>query len=102
MTKAERRDWVYNRYKNSSCTSVERFYASCSDTKLIAECTIKRGMTNDDGTRYRIVGGNCFHFQCAYCFQSIKTGKWYLKYITKGTETDYELTEEEVNELHLR
>lgn len=101
MTKAERRNWIYNRYKKAQCHLVTQYYKSCSPLKLAVDNRIRHEMEQVDGTRYRIVSGNCFHFTCAYCFQSLKTGKWYLKYITKYSETDYELTEEEVNELHL-
>ena len=101
MTKAERRNWIYNRYKCAVCMSLESFYKSCSEAKLTAERIIKSRMIDAKGTRYHIVSGNSMHFTCAYCFFNSDTGKWYLRYITKYTETDYELTKEEVNELHL-
>lgn len=101
MTKAERRNWIYNRYKCAVCTSLESFYASCSEAKLAAEGIIKSKMIDDKGTRYRIVSGGWMYFTCAYCFFNSDTGKWYLRYITKYSVTDYELTKEEVNELHL-
>ena len=101
MTKAERRNWIYNRYKRAVCASLESFYKSCSEAKLTAENIIKRRMLDDKGTRYRIVSGNSMRFTCAYCFFNSDTGKWYLRYITIYSVTDYELTREEVNELHL-
>lgn len=101
MTKAERRNWIYSRYKCAVCTSVESFYKTCSKDKLAAEHIIKSRMIDDKGKRYRIVSGNSFYFTCAYCFFNSDTDKWYLRYITTYSEIDYELTKEEVNELHL-
>lgn len=101
MTKAERRNWIYNCYKCAVCTSLESFYKSCSEAKLAAERIIKSRMLDDKGTRYRIVSGDRMRFTCAYCFFNSDTGKWYLRYITIYSVTDYELTKEEVNELHL-
>lgn len=101
MTKAERRNWIYNRYKCAVCTSLESFYRSCSEAKLAAEGIIKSKMIDDKGTRYRIVSGGWMYFTCAYCFFNSDTGKWYLRYFTRYSVTDYELTTEEVNELHL-
>lgn len=101
MTKAERRNWIYNNYKCAVCTSLESFYKSCSEYKLATERIIKNRMLDDKGTRYRIVSGNNIRFSCAYCFFNSDTGKWYLRYFTIYSVTDYELTKEEVNELHL-
>ena len=101
MTKAERRNRIYNCYKCAVHASVRSFYKSCSEAKLAAERIIKSRMIDDKGTRYRIVLGNCTQFTCAYCFFNSDTGKWYLRYITMYSVTDYELTMEEVNELHL-
>lgn len=102
MTKEQKRDWVYNRYKQSQYNSVKQYYkTSCSPLKIAAENNIISAMEQMGGKRYRIVSGRCQYFTCAYCFFNSDTGKWYLRYITKYSVTDYELTEEEVNELHL-
>lgn len=102
MTKAQKRDWVYHKYKQSPYHMITQFYKSWSPSKIVIDNRIRRAMEQVGGKRYRIVGGNSFSFICAYCFFNFDTGKWYLRYITKSSETDYELTEEEVDELHLR
>lgn len=102
MTKAQKRNWIYARYKKAQCHMVTQYYkTSCSALKIAADNRARHEMEQVGGTRYRIVAGNCCDFTCAYCFKSPETGKWYLRYITKYSNTDYELTEEEVRELYL-
>lgn len=102
MTKAQKRNWIYNKYKQSPYHMITQFYKSGSHSKIAADNRIRHAMEQVGGKRYRIVSGNSIYFTCAYCFFNSDTGKWYLRYITAYSETDYELTEEEVNELHLR
>lgn len=99
MTKAEKRIYNVRRYSIASYTSVVYFYKSCSDAKLAAENVIKHEMIDNNGTRYRVICGNSYQFICGYCYP--KDDKWYLRVHTIWRYTDYELTEEEVDELYL-
>lgn len=102
MTKEQKRNWIYNKYKQAQCHLVTQYYkTSCSPLKISADNWIRHEMEQLGGTRYHIVSGNCFQFTCAFCLKDRDTGKWVLKYVTKYSVTDYELTEEEANELHL-
>lgn len=99
MTKAEKRNWVYRSYKKASCMLVTQFYKRPSSNKLAVDNRIRHEMVEMNGTRYRITGGNCYFFNCAYCFK--KDDKWYLRYITRCSTTDYELSQSEVYDLCL-
>lgn len=100
MTKEQTRNWRVREYIRSSYTSVTYFYKTCSGAKISAEESIKREMCNKEGTRYRVLTGNCFHFTAGY---SLKIdGKWHLRYHTAWGYTDYPLTEGEINELYLQ
>ena len=100
MTKADKRRYRISQYMRASYKSVVYFYKSCSDAKLAAEKAIKHEMIDNNGTRYRVIGGSCQQFTCGYCYKL--DDKWYLRVHTPGRYTDYELTEEEVNELYLQ
>lgn len=99
MTKEGRRNWVVDRYKRAQCHLVTQYYKSPSALKIAADNRIRHQMVEEHGTRYRIVGGNCDVFQCAYCVK--KDDGWYLKYFTKIACTEYKLTDQEVKELYL-
>lgn len=100
MTKADKRRYHISLYKIAIHTSVNEYYKSCSDAKLAAEKAIKHEMIANNGTCYRIMCGSCQQFTCGYCYKL--NDKWYLRVHTLGRYTDYELTEEEVNELYLQ
>ena len=100
MTKADRRRQHISQYKRSIYTSVNEYYKSCSDAKRQAERRIKHDMIDNNGTCYRIMYGSWQQFTCGYCYKL--DDKWYLRVHTISGYTDYELTEEEVNELYLQ
>lgn len=99
MNKADRRRQRISQYKRSTYMSVNEYYKSCSDAKRSAERRIKQAMIENNGTRYRVMGGSYFHFTCGYCYKL--DDKWYLRVHTVSGYTDYELTKGEVYELYL-
>lgn len=99
MTKTDSRRQRISQYKRSTYKSVNEYYKSCSDAKRQAECRIKHEMIDNNGTRYRVMGGSCYQFTCGYCYKL--DDKWYLRVHTVSGYTDYELTKGEVYELYL-
>lgn len=99
MTNADKRRYRVSQYKRATHASVNEYYKSCSDAKRSAERRIKHEMIDNNGTRYRVMSGNCFQFTCGYCYKL--DDKWYLRVRTVSGYTDYELTKEEVDELYL-
>lgn len=100
MDKADRRRQRISQYKSSTYMSVNEYYKSCSDAKRQAERRIKHEMVDNNGTRYRVMCGNCHQFTCGYCYKL--DDKWYLRVHTVSGYTDYELAEGEVDELYLQ
>lgn len=94
MTKAKRREYYVQKWILARHSSVEGFYAKPSDRKIAIEYGIKSMMQSKQGKHYRVLGGNCFTFQCAYAFP--KDGKWFLRVETQGNSFEYQLREYEV------
>lgn len=94
MNKGQRREYYVQRFMHSDCTSVMDYYVEPSDTKVALERGIKSQMFERNGKRYRILGGNTFHFTCAYVYP--KEDKWILVVETHGNHHEFDLTDEEV------
>ena len=94
MNKAERREYYVQRFIHSDCTSIMDYYVELSDTKVAIEQDIKSQMLERNGKRYRILGGNSFHFTCAYVYP--KEDKWILVVETYGNHHEFDLTDKEV------
>lgn len=102
MTKEERRNNYVRKWLKSRYCSVRDVYNSCSDTKVSLEQQIKRQMTDMSGSRYRVLGHNCYFFTAAFAFHLgyNSAGKpfWYLRVHTPSKQIDYELSASEVEE----
>lgn len=98
MTKAERRNCYIQKYINSECTSVEHYYKKCSDLKISIEQSIKRQMSNRNGKRYRVLGGSCYYFICAYVYP--KNNTWLLVVETRSNSYKLELFPQELEEIN--
>lgn len=99
MTKEQRREYYVQRFVHSDCTSVMNYYVEPSDTKVDIEQNIKKQMLERNGKRYCILGGNTFHFTCAYVYP--KDDTWILVVETSGNHLEYDLTDEEIHLLYL-
>lgn len=95
MNKKQRREYYVQRFVDSDCTSVMDYYVEPSDTKVAIEQKIKRQMLERNGKRYRILGGNTFHFTCAYVYP--KEDKWILVVETYGNHHEFDLLPQEVD-----
>lgn len=94
MNKAEQREYYVQRFVRSDCTSIMNYYVKPSDTKVVIEQNIKSQLLERNGKRYRILGGNRFHFTCAYVYP--KEDKWILVVETYGNHYEFDLTDKEV------
>lgn len=99
MNKGQRREYHVQRFMHSDCTSVMDYYVEPSVTKVAIEQDIKGQMLERNGKRYRILGGNTFHFTCAYVY--LKDDTWILVVETTSNHLEYALTDEEVHLLYL-
>ena len=99
MNKGQRREYCVQRFMRSDYTSVMDYYVKPSDTKVAIERDIKRQMLERNGKYYRILGGNTFHFTCAYIY--LKDDAWILVVETISNHLEYALTDEEVHLLYL-
>lgn len=99
MNKKQRRDYYVQRFMASYCTSIMDYYVKPSNTKVAIEQKIKRQMLERNGKRYCILGGNPFHFTCAYVYP--KDDTWILVIKTVSSHLEYDLTDEEVHLLYL-
>ena len=95
MNKAEQREYYVQRFAHSDCTSIMNYYVKPSDTKVAIEQGIKEQMLARNGKRYRILGGNRFHFTCAYVYP--KEDKWILVVETVSNHYELELLPQEVD-----
>lgn len=94
MNKEQRREYYVQRFMHSDGTSVMNYYVKLSDTKVAIERGIKSQMLERNGKCYRVLGGNTFHFTCAYVYP--KEDKWILVVETYGGHHEFDLTDEEV------
>ena len=94
MNKKQRREYYVQRFVDSDCTSVMDYYVELSDTKVAIEQNIKSQILERNGKCYRILGGNTFHFTCAYVYP--KEDKWILVVETYGNHHEFDLTDKEV------
>ena len=99
MTKQEKRDWYVRKYIESKKLSVTDQYKTPSGTKINIEHWIRNEARDLQGTRYRVLNGNCFFFNCAYSYK--KDDKWYLVVHTPSNRFEYELEPGEVKEMNL-
>ena len=99
MNKEQRRAYFAKKFILSDCASVMNYYVKPSDTKVAIEQGIKEQMLNRNGKRYRILGGNTFHFTCAYVYP--KEDRWILVVETYGNHRELELLPQEVDLLCL-
>lgn len=99
MNKKQRRDYYVQRFVNSHCTSIMDYYVKPSDSKVAIEQNIKSQMLEHNGKCYCILGGNPFHFTCAYVY--LKDDTWILVVETAHNHLEYDLTDEEVHLLYL-
>ena len=61
--------WI-EAYTRASKTSVYEFYKCPSSRKIQAEAIIKNRMLENNGSNYKIMGGNCSFFTCGYMTDS--------------------------------
>lgn len=99
MNKEQRREYFAQRFIISDCASVMHYYATPSDTKISIEQGIKRQMLDRNGKRYRVLGGNSFHFTCAYVYP--KDDTWILVVETTRNHYELELLPQEIDALCL-
>ena len=100
MNKKQRRDYYVQRFVDSHCTSIMDYYVKPSDSKVAIEQNIKSQMLEHNGKCYYILGGNPFHFTCAYVYP--KDDTWILVVETAYNHLEYDLTDEEVHLLCLQ
>ena len=100
MNKAEQREYYVQKFMHSDCTSIMDHYVKPSDTKVSIEQGIKRQMLDRNGKRYRVLGGNTFHFTCAYTYP--KEDKWILVVEARGGHYELELLQQEIDSLCLQ
>lgn len=94
MNKKQRRDYYVQRFVDSHCASIMDYYVEPSESKVALEQNIKSQMLERNGKCYRILGGNPFHFTCAYVYP--KDDTWILVVETVYSHLEYDLTDEEV------
>ena len=99
MNKKQRRDYYVQRFVDSHCASIMDYYVKPSDSKVAIEQNIKSQMLEHNGKCYCILGGNPFHFTCAYIYP--KDDTWILVVETVHSHLEYDLTDEEVHLLYL-
>ena len=99
MNKKQRRECYVQRFVDSHCTSIMDYYVKLSDSKVAIEQNIKSQMLEHNGKRYCILGGNPFHFTCAYVYP--KDDTWILVVEAAHNHLQYDLTDEDVHLVRL-
>lgn len=90
MTKKEQA--LLSAYENARYTSVSELYARPSFYKTRAEALILKEMLEYGGSDYRVIGGNCFTFSCAYIIDDLTYGK-VLRYHTASNVYEVRIRE---------
>lgn len=80
MKRTKREQSIIDAYKFAKYRSIQELYAKPSFYKTRAEALIIQEMHNQGGADYRVIGGNCHQFSCAYLV--CKDWDYYLIYHT--------------------
>lgn len=74
-------------YNHAKYTSINELYKKPSFYKTRAEHLILKQMLDENGTDYRVIGGNSQVFSCAYRY--FDQNNWHLRYFTAYNTYDF-------------
>ena len=80
MKRTKRDQSIIDAYKFARYRTIRELYKNPSFYKQRAEALIMQEMHNQGGADYRVIGGNCHQFSCAYIVCS--DWQYYLVYHT--------------------
>lgn len=86
MTKKQQ--GMLNAYNHATMKSIHELYKKPSWRKENAEYQIQKYMKECNGYDYRVIGGNCSTFSCAFKYKD-DNGKEHLRYYTRYNTYDF-------------